>query len=536
MLICRGCRARAAIAPDHAPDGLSKRLAVLQACQPASTRRRSTLLSTRLSSRPRRAVQVTSSASNVLGVGAVPRMNMRRMNGNSGPALLRPAQPTARARATLASYVAVGFVIALGVTGWWRSGGSMGLFGFGSKQRQQVATAACTSPPRVALADSVWSTTRRLTPAVIETQKGENVVFSGFSAMSAFLPVLLGAESDTLEQLQDGFCVRSKTTATEGYPQLLAAIEESQQQNDSLTLRTANKMFAAGTIPLLPLFKVLTQNALAVVPDTLDVQQPAAEAARINGWVESATAGTIKQLVTSDMITPLTMLVLVNAVYFKGTWRHQFDEGNTKSRPFYSGPSAAPREVPMMHLQKRLALRHASEIHARTCELEYVGGRLSMLIVLPEKRFGLAEVIEALEAFDLPNWLESGAGASERAVNVDLQLPRWKTESTFDLKPLARSALNVRDVFDPVRADLTAMTGARDLYVTHAVQKAFVQVNEQGSEASAATAVVVGLRSAPRPIQPPEPFIVDEPFLFFILDRPSKLVLFSGHVSNPAEL
>jgi serpin B len=222
----------------------------------------------------------------------------------------------------------------------------------------------------------------------------------------------------------------------------------------------------------------------------------------------------------------LTRLVLVNAIYFLGDWVEAFDRARTTPRPF-SVAHDRTKDVPMMW--RSGTYRHARDVDASILELPYHGGA-SMLVVLPDDTFGLPAVEANLDVGTLERWQ-----ASLRPREVHVSIPRFTLDATEPLKLATElRVLGMSRPFDAGRADFTGIAAppsAEDgLYVTDVVHKAFVKVDEQGTEAAAATVVEMALRGGPS--QTPS-FVADHPFLFFILDQITGLILFAGRVSDP---
>jgi serpin B len=238
--------------------------------------------------------------------------------------------------------------------------------------------------------------------------------------------------------------------------------------------------------------------------------------------VAQQTRDRIQELLAAGDVDPLTRLVLTNAVYFKGAWKTTFDADATREEAFTLA-SGERVSTPLMN-QKVTAPYHEGDGFALV-ELPYEGERFAMVVIVPSRHDGLPALEAALDADALAGWL----GAA-RPQKVEVTLPRLKIEAKLDLVP-ALQALGVTDLFDQGAADLSGMGGApHDLYVGVAVQKAFVEVNEEGTEAAAATAVVVQARSAPAP----SPRLrADRPFLFMIRDRETGLVWFMGRETDP---
>jgi serpin B len=247
------------------------------------------------------------------------------------------------------------------------------------------------------------------------------------------------------------------------------------------------------------------------------------EAARktINDWVANQTNDKIKDLLAPGVLDSTTRLVLTNAIYFKGTWASQFDKAVTRPAPFtISGGQQV--DVPMMH-QKLQANYDQNEL-VTVIELPYQGDAVSFIGILPTKTDGLADVERVLSPAKLTEWT-----ASMGSPEVEVWLPKFKTTSEFVLNDVL-AKLGMPKAFGS-EADFSGMDGTRNLYISAAVHKAFVDVNEEGTEAAAATAVVMAERAMLR--QPT--FRADHPFLFVIRDNATGSILFAGRVMDPRE-
>ena len=215
--------------------------------------------------------------------------------------------------------------------------------------------------------------------------------------------------------------------------------------------------------------------------------------------------------------------MLTNAIYFKGDWDVQFDRAQTRSAPFYLSDGTSADVETMAMPGGRFGLREAPE--AQVLELPYAGEELSMLVLLPRQRDGLAALEQNLDADTLAGWLQP---VTKR--EVDVFLPRFSISSGFSLGDML-SGLGMRSAFVPGQADFSGMNGRMDLYISEAVHKAFVEVNEEGTEAAAATGIVVGIES----IRETPVFRADHPFLFLIRDNRSGSILFLGRLADPRD-
>jgi serpin B len=241
----------------------------------------------------------------------------------------------------------------------------------------------------------------------------------------------------------------------------------------------------------------------------------------INDWVENQTEGRIKDLIPPGVVNAATRLVLTNAIYFNAAWQHPFESHLTEDGPFYL-LDGSELSVPLM-LQSE-SFGYAEGEGYQAVELPYDGRQLSMVILLPERgRFGAFE--ESLSAESMSAVLEA-----LEYQRVTLTLPKFEYESEFGLgQTLAEMGM---DAAFSGEADFSGMTGTRDLFISEVIHKAFVGVDEEGTEAAAATAVVM----AETAMQAEEPMVVtvDRPFLFFIRDIETGVILFLGRVVDPS--
>ena len=250
----------------------------------------------------------------------------------------------------------------------------------------------------------------------------------------------------------------------------------------------------------------------------------------INTWVQGATREKIKELMKPDMLSDLTKLVLVNAIYFKGSWASKFDGKRTTeqvtidlrqySQDFHLSDGKT-KKVWMMEQTAKFYYGAAGELDAALLELPYTGDRLTLLLVLPT-----SASVEGLEQKLKTSNIYQTFEKVKRKQKVSVSLPKFKMEQTIPLMEHLRS-LGMTDMFDPAKANFSAIDGSRQLHVSAVVQKVFFEVNEEGSEAAAATGAVMGITSIP------EEFSADRPFLFFLRDSLTGMVVFQGRVTNP---
>jgi serpin B len=300
------------------------------------------------------------------------------------------------------------------------------------------------------------------------------------------------------------------------------------------SLTVANALWVHEHFPVLPTYRAALEKTFGVA-DAFPVDfagKPEAARGSINGWVEEQTHKKIRDLVPAGGITPQTKVVLTNAIYFKASWMTDFPVSGTQDAPFHAA-GGKNVTVPLMHLRHSFAYQETDD--AQVVSLPYKTGErgesdLEMVVVLPKKADGLAAVEKGMTPKGVAGWAAGGKFAL-----VNLSLPRFKTTSTLGLKkPL--EALGLGDAFTE-KADFSGIAAARSadekLRISDVLHKAYVSVDEHGTEAAAATAVMMGTMAMP--VAEPVEMRVDHPFLFLIEEKGSGVVLFVGRVGDPTK-
>jgi len=337
-----------------------------------------------------------------------------------------------------------------------------------------------------------------------------------------------GARGNTAAQMSKTLRL-PKENPHKAYAKLLKQLKPAKE--GGYELRVANALWGQKGYPWLKDFLETTKAGYDAPLREVEFVT-ATEAARktINAWVEDQTNDKIKDLIARGVLNQLTRLVLTNAIYFKGDWASQFDKKLTRDMPFKPlGPpgglsASRTAKAPMMYQKAKFG--YTEDKTAQVLSMPYKGKDLSMLVLLPRKVDGLADMAKKLTADDLA---ALAARAHRREVRV--YMPKFKMTSQFGLNRVL-TAMGMSDAFTPGKADFSGMNGRKDLFISAVLHKAFVDVNEEGTEAAAATAVVVGLTSvAPRPLV----FRADHPFLFVIRHDKTGAVLFIGRVMNPVK-
>jgi serpin B len=273
---------------------------------------------------------------------------------------------------------------------------------------------------------------------------------------------------------------------------------------------------------LSPFLDTLAMNYGAGLRLTDFAGDPEGSRQEINDWVSAKTNERIKDLIPSGGINSLTRLVLANAIYFKADWLHQFDKNLTVDAPF-NLLDGSQETVSMMGYEKPKMLPYAIGPGYQAVSLPYVGDDISMLVLVPD-----AGTFEGFEADLSAEGLNEIVAALEPRT-ATLVFPKFQFESKFNLADTL-VAMGMLDAFDATVADFSAMDGTKDLFIGGVYHKAFVAVDEKGTEAAAATAVVMQLESVS---MPDLHLVVDRPFIFLIRDNASGTILFLGRVVNP---
>jgi serpin B len=298
-------------------------------------------------------------------------------------------------------------------------------------------------------------------------------------------------------------------------------IQDENSQGYQLLL--ANALWPQKDEPILKEFLDLNKHYYGAGITLLDFANETEKSRQIiNSWVEEKTKDKIKELIPRDGLGPETVLVLTNAAYFKGEWKIKFKKSDTKREDF--AISAKDKVmVDMMHLKENF--KYYEDANVQALELPYKGNEVSMLVILPRNIEGIKEIENSLSA-DKLNQLSSRM----KAIEVEVYLPRFKmTWGTFSLNK-AFIALGMSDAFDEKNADFTGMRVKKDIWIKDIFHKAFIEVNEEGTEAAAGTAVVITKSIELTPV-----FRADHPFIFIIKDNRSGSILFMGRVMNPTE-
>ncbi|XP_062544732.1 serine protease inhibitor 42Dd-like isoform X4 [Armigeres subalbatus] len=352
---------------------------------------------------------------------------------------------------------------------------------------------------------------------IISTEK-KNVVISPFSISSCLSLAAMGASGSTAEEMLRTlkYDPEQKTLVSDNYGNVLSSLDGNK------SLKIANKMYIMEKYSVKQKFQDLAQKGFRSEAELINFQDNAVAAKKINTWVEQKTNNKIKDLISEDSLDDMTRLVLVNAIHFKGTWTHQFNPENTRPMPFWTSETASV-DVPMMNTKKHFKHGVFEELGFAALELTYSDSDVSMLILLPNERNGLSKLEENLQNIDIPDLL-----TKMYSQEVEVFLPKFKIEFTLDLKETLEK-LGMGTMFGD-HADFSELLEQNEpLKVSKVVHKAFIEVNEEGAEAAAATGAIVRMKRCIVSLQPTV-FNADHPYLFVLMK--DKQQLFMGRYSD----
>lgn len=351
-----------------------------------------------------------------------------------------------------------------------------------------------------------------------------NLFFSPHSISDAMAMVTVGARGETAKALEQGmrFGVPVDRLAA-AFHDLDGALRQPDARNwphgEPLALHVANAFWAAQRFPFRPAYVDLLRQQFGAEARTADFAHATGAARReINSWVSEKTAKHIPELLAPDTLNPDTVLVLVNAIYFKASWKFPFEKRATRPAPFMTGDGQSI-QVPTMHLTE--AFRYASGEGWELLEIPYAKSHASMVIILPALG-GLGELQQRLDPDTFASMLE---GARHR--DVRLALPRIRTRSRLDLGEML-AAMGMECAFGG-EADFSGMSEAAQIFISRVIHEATLDVDESGTEAAAATAVVADKGKPEKPVE----FRVDRPFLVVLRSTTTGAVLFLGHIVDP---
>jgi serpin B len=346
----------------------------------------------------------------------------------------------------------------------------------------------------------------------------ENVFLSPYSIFAAFCMAYEGARGNTAEEMEDVLCLPSgKEERRSSFARIQMMIDNGNAEYD---LSSPNRIWPQEGFPFHEsFFDLIEQYYYGGIQEMDFINHSEKSRNIINEWIQNQTNDKIKDLLPQGSIDELTRMVLTNAIYFKGDWVYEFNKDETEDGEFHLSDGSMIR-TPIMSM--RADLNYVSGEIYDALELPYKGDDLSMIILLPRKGKDARDIESALSAEGLTEVLDK-----MEETDVKVHMPKFEMEADYGLV-LPLGSLGMVDVFTPEIADLTGMS-QKDLFISEAVHKAYIKVDEEGTEAAAATGVVIGITS----IDDSVTFSADHTFLFTIVHKPTNSILFLGKVEDP---
>lgn len=359
----------------------------------------------------------------------------------------------------------------------------------------------------------------------------ENIFLSPVSVSTAFAMTKLGACNTTLQQIMRVFefdTIKEKTSDQVHYFFAKLNCRLFRKKDETTELVSANRLFGDQSLNFNETYQNISETVYGAKLMPLNFKEnPEGARVTINEWIANKTEDRIRDTLPFGALDSTTVLVLVNTIYFKGQWKHMFDKDNVFEKDFQVSPSRTC-SVNMMYQENRFRYMNLPEERVQLLEMAYKGDDITMVVILPHRGTPLSEVEEGLELKKLTGWMDS-----MQETTVSVHLPRFKVEDSFSLKENLQ-AMGLTDLFSAERASLPGILedGSDSLFISDAFHKAFLEVNEEGSEAAAASAVVAVGRSF-KPNR--EVFMADRPFLVIIREATINALLFTGRVADPCE-
>lgn len=342
----------------------------------------------------------------------------------------------------------------------------------------------------------------------------KNLMLSPLSISMAIAMTSNGSNGATLEGIRNtlGFNGFNEAQINTYYQHLITDLPELDPKS---TIKIANSIWYRNSFEVAAPFLQTNTNYYKAAIEALDFNDPAS-ATKINGWVNSQTNGKIPTII--EEIPANAVMYLINAVYFKSIWQYPFDKSKTAKSAFYTSPSSA---VQADFMNAKTTFKMGAKADASVYELPYGNGNYSMVMVLPAANKSVYDLVSTLDNAKWNGWL-----SNLNTVTRDISMPKFKFKYDITLNETLKS-LGMATAFDENLADFTRINSKGGLYISKVKHKSFIEVNEEGTEAAAATSVEISFTSVT------EPAVVNRPFLFAIREVKTGLILFSGLVNNP---
>ena len=348
----------------------------------------------------------------------------------------------------------------------------------------------------------------------------ENIFYSPYSIFAALGMTYEGAKGETKDEIKSVFHFPEDSTLRPNFAKIYNDINKNEEDYE---LRTGNALWVQKDYPFLEDYINIVEKYYGGKVSNLDfVKETEKSRQTINSFIEEQTNNKIKDLIPKGVLDYLTRLVLTNAIYFKGTWQWEFNPKNTEEVDFKITPTDIVK-VPMMYMKPEKAKFNYADLEdLQILELPYKGEKISMLILLPKDNL---EDIQPLTIEKLKEWKSQ---TKEETLD-EIYLPKFEFDTKYFMKEIL-SDMGMPTAFE-MDADFSGMDGTKSLYIKEVIHQAYVKVDEKGTEAAAATGVVMELTS----IMPKNIFRADHPFIFIIQQNDTGNILFLGRVNDPTK-
>jgi len=399
------------------------------------------------------------------------------------------------------------------------------LFPHGAKQPSKVVDSVSTPQGVQEVVNANNQFAFDLYSELDKSEQG-NIFYSPYSISAALAMTYEGAKGQTADEMKSVFHFPEKNILRPNFAKIYSDINK---ENKNYELKTSNALWVQKNHPLLKDYTNRVEKYYGGKATNLDFERETEKSRQtINSFVEKQTNNKIKNLIPQGVINLYTRLVLTDAIYFKGIWKWEFNKSDTNNeQPFMITPSNIV-ETPMMYMYPDTAnFNYADTDGLQILELPYKGGKISMLILLPTKNLSTLESSLTLKM--LKKW-----EGQMSETNLDtIGLPKFKLNTKYFMGKTL-SAMGMPTAFSDRKADFSGMTTAEHLYISEVIHQAYIKVDEKGTEAAAATAVVMEVASSALHSQR-NTFIADHPFIFIIQEKDTGNILFLGRVVNPTK-
>lgn len=354
-----------------------------------------------------------------------------------------------------------------------------------------------------------------------EESTKENIMISPLSISIALAMTYNGANGDTKAEMENVLHLNGLTPEeiNFSYQSLILAL---QSLDEDVVFKIANAIFYTTDFSVKPDFIQTNKTYYDAEIEQLDFLSPEA-LETINGWVAEKTNNKIQKII--EQLSPMDRMILLNAIYFNGIWSTRFDENGTKLRDFRKSDGTV-LSIPTMNKEEKLD--YTSNDLFEAVKMPYGNGQYNMIVMLPANNKNLQNIIDE---FSVDKW-KSWNGSFETKEHVEVTMPRFKFAFDFELKNILKS-MGMPKAFNPLEANFSGISNDGDLHISSVIHKSYIDVNENGTEAAAVTAVTISVTSAGPGDNQKIYFTVDKPFVFAITEKDTEAILFIGEVQNP---